>query len=150
MDFWRRLGTWQLYGRKCEMGILFCFTMLRGGFKLLSKQESGNEIKKTVFSLISCPLPPSPYPFHLGPPTPPFTIQLPSLLPSSLTIVSDTRLPAVSLISLQSPFPFPPAFGPRSSLLPSSSHLPRSRSDQGNSVAAAPPGEVSSSPSWPG
>lgn len=37
---WLRFGTWLIYGRKCEMGILFCLTMLRGRFRLLSKHDS--------------------------------------------------------------------------------------------------------------
>lgn len=39
MGLWLRLGTRVFYGRKYEM-ILFCLTMLRGGFVLLGKHES--------------------------------------------------------------------------------------------------------------
>lgn len=53
MDLWLRLGTWLFYGRKCEMGILFCLTMLRGGFKLLRSMNFDDGIKKKISFLFS-------------------------------------------------------------------------------------------------
>lgn len=65
MDLWLRLGTWLFYGRKCEMGILFCLAVL-GGFKLLRSMNLDDEILKISFlfnmhslSLIHSTRPPS-------------------------------------------------------------------------------------------
>lgn len=44
MDLWLRLGPWLLYRRKCDMGILFCLSMLRGGFQLLRRMNFDDEI----------------------------------------------------------------------------------------------------------
>lgn len=129
MDFWLRLGTWQFYGRKCKMGTLFCLTTLRGGFRqtwiLIMKL-------KWVFSVISflilCTWLPSC--IH---------IQLPNLLPSFLRMINDTPVAAVSLISLNSPFPFSPSFCPSSSLLPSCQHPLSPQRDQSDIEAAAQP-----------
>lgn len=138
MDLWLRLGTWLFYGRKCEMGILFCLAVL-GGFKLLRSMNLDDEILKISFlfnmhslSLIHSTRPPSFFfflilfimlcssPYSTGPPSC-LHIQLPSLLSSFLTTISGSPVPPVSRISLNSPFPFPPASGPSRSLLPPSS-----------------------------
>lgn len=106
------------------MGILFCLTMRREDLRCSANMDLDSEIikkKKSVFYLVSILYP----------------VQLPSLLPSFPTTITDTPVPAVSLTSFNSSFPIPLAFLPIQ--LPPSlfSTSPKSGGDQRVTVAAA-------------